>query len=92
MNVRPLPLLASSPPRLRCRLASCRSARAEKADREKPINYSADTGDVNYQTKVGALSGNVVITQGTLSIRADRIDVPAEPRQLDIGRPRTAIR
>ncbi len=48
-------------------------ARAEKADREKPINYSADTGDVNYQTKIGALSGNVIITQGTLSIRADRI-------------------
>ena len=48
-------------------------ARAEKADREKPINFSADTGDVNYQTKVGALAGNVVITQGTLTIRADRI-------------------
>ena len=48
-------------------------AQAEKADREKPINYSADTGDVNYQTKIGALSGNVIITQGTLSIRADRI-------------------
>jgi lipopolysaccharide export system protein LptA len=43
------------------------------ADREQPINYSADTGDVNYQTKVGALTGNVVITQGTLTIRADKI-------------------
>jgi lipopolysaccharide export system protein LptA len=49
------------------------AARAEKADREKPINYSADTGDVNYQTKVGALSGNVIITQGTMTIRADKI-------------------
>jgi lipopolysaccharide export system protein LptA len=46
---------------------------AERADREKPINYSADTGDVNYQTKVGSLSGNVIITQGTMTIRADRI-------------------
>ncbi|MBK7792123.1 MAG: lipopolysaccharide transport periplasmic protein LptA [Betaproteobacteria bacterium] len=46
---------------------------AQTADREQPINYSADTGDVNYQTKVGALSGNVVITQGTLTIRADKI-------------------
>jgi lipopolysaccharide export system protein LptA len=42
-------------------------------DRDQPINYSADTGDVNYQTKVGALTGNVVITQGSLAIRADRI-------------------
>ena len=55
-------------------LQASHAARAEKADREKPINYSADTGDVNYQTKKGTLSGNVIITQGTLSIRADRID------------------
>ena len=48
-------------------------ARAEKADREKPINYSADNGDVNYLTKVGSLAGNVIITQGTLTIRADRM-------------------
>ncbi len=47
---------------------------AEKADKEKPINYSADTGDVNYQTKVGALRGNVIITQGTMTIHAERID------------------
>jgi len=55
------------------------AARAEKSDKEKPINYSADTGDVNYQTKKGALRGNVVITQGTLSIRADRIDFRQNP-------------
>jgi lipopolysaccharide export system protein LptA len=57
---------------LACVLAPA-PARAEKADREKPINYSADTGDVNYQTKVGSLAGNVIITQGTLTIRADRM-------------------
>jgi lipopolysaccharide export system protein LptA len=54
-------------------------ARAEKADREKPINYSADTGDVNYQTKIGALTGNVVITQGTLTIHADKIIFKQNP-------------
>src|SRR5512145_1209765 len=48
-------------------------AHAEAADKGKPINYSADSGDVNYQTKIGNLSGNVVITQGTMTIRADRI-------------------
>ena len=48
-------------------------AAAEKADRDKPINYQADTGDVNYQTKVGSLQGNVVLTQGTLTIHADKI-------------------
>jgi lipopolysaccharide export system protein LptA len=49
------------------------SALAEKADRDKPINYQADTGDVNVQTKVGTLVGNVILTQGTLTIRADKI-------------------
>jgi lipopolysaccharide export system protein LptA len=50
-----------------------RHALAEQADKKQPINYSANTGDVNYQTKVGNLSGNVVITQGTMTIRADKI-------------------
>jgi len=48
-------------------------AHAEKADRDKPINYQADSGDVNYQTKIGTLSGNVILTQGTLTIHADKI-------------------
>ncbi|HVE50449.1 MAG TPA: lipopolysaccharide transport periplasmic protein LptA [Casimicrobiaceae bacterium] len=46
---------------------------AQRDDKKAPINYSADTGDVNYQTKVGNLAGNVIITQGTMTIRADRI-------------------
>ena len=54
-------------------LAAAPDAHAEAADKGKPINYSADSGDVNYQTKIGNLSGNVVITQGTMTIRADRI-------------------
>ena len=48
-------------------------AAAEKADRDKPINYQADYGDVNYQTKVGTLQGNVILTQGTMTIHADKI-------------------
>jgi lipopolysaccharide export system protein LptA len=62
-----------------CVVAAASLAQAEKADREKPINYSADTGDVNYQTKIGALSGNVVITQGTMTIHADRITFKQNP-------------
>jgi len=54
-------------------LAHTPVALAEKADRDKPINYQADTGDVNVQTKVGALQGNVILTQGTLVIHADKI-------------------
>ena len=46
---------------------------AEKADRDKPINFQGDTGGGNAESKTGELSGNVVVTQGTLSIHADRI-------------------
>jgi lipopolysaccharide export system protein LptA len=50
-------------------------AGAEKADRDKPINFSAEQpAEVNFEKRVGTLRGNVVITQGTLTIHADRID------------------
>src|SRR5262249_51219638 len=54
-------------------------AQAEKADRDKPINYQADSGDVNYQTKVGTLLGSVIITQGTLTIHADKVILRQNP-------------
>jgi lipopolysaccharide export system protein LptA len=55
-------------------LASACCAHAEKADKEKPISFNADTGEVNYEKRTGVLKGNVVITQGTLTIKANRID------------------
>lgn len=58
-------------------IAPC--APAEQTDKKQPINYSANTGDVNYQTKVGNLAGNVVITQGTMTIRADKIVFKQNP-------------
>ena len=48
-------------------------AHAERADREKPIFYQGDSGGANLGSKDGELAGNVVITQGTLTIHADRI-------------------
>jgi lipopolysaccharide export system protein LptA len=54
-------------------LATAPAAHAEKADRDKPINFSGDTGDANLLARGGTLAGHVIITQGTLEIRADRI-------------------
>lgn len=54
-------------------------ALAEKADRDKPINFQGDTGGGNAETKNGELRGNVVVTQGTLSIHADRITFHQNP-------------
>jgi lipopolysaccharide export system protein LptA len=56
-----------------------RTVNAQADDKKQPINYSANNGDVNYQTKVGNLTGNVIITQGTMTIRADRIVFKQNP-------------
>src|SRR6266581_3650157 len=49
------------------------AAQAERADREKPIFYQGDSGGANLGSKDGELAGSVIITQGTLTIHADRI-------------------
>ena len=61
-------------------LAAAPYAWAEKADKEKPINFSAEQpAEVDFEKRVGTLKGNVVITQGTITIRADRIDFKQNP-------------
>lgn len=55
------------------------AAHAEQADRDKPVSFASDGGEVNYETRTGVLTGNVVITQGTLTIRADRINFKQNP-------------
>ena len=75
MTSRSIPLAVAL---LACALAAP-GARAEKADKDKPINFSSDTGGANYESKSGSLKGNVVLTQGTMTIRADRIDFKQNP-------------
>jgi lipopolysaccharide export system protein LptA len=52
---------------------------AVSSDRDQPINFSGDTGDADLQKRGGTLTGNVIITQGTLSIHADRIVFKQNP-------------
>ncbi|MDR2710445.1 MAG: lipopolysaccharide transport periplasmic protein LptA [Burkholderiales bacterium] len=53
---------------------------AERSDRDQPIQFSADKSEaINYDTKVATLSGNVIITQGTMTIRADRVVLKQNP-------------
>lgn len=54
-------------------------ALAEKADRDKPINFQGDSLGGSTDTKITDLVGNVVITQGTLTIHADRIQFHQNP-------------
>lgn len=79
MRTPPAPAVARACCALLCLAVFAAPAWAEKADRDKPINFQGDTGGGNAETKNGELSGNVVVTQGTLSIHADRITFHQNP-------------
>lgn len=51
------------------------SALAERADRDKPINIESDSMISDGAKKVSTFEGKVVLVQGSLIIRADRIVV-----------------
>jgi len=50
-------------------------ARAERADRDKPVNIDSDRMNADDAQKTAVFDGRVVLTQGTLLIRADRLTV-----------------
>jgi lipopolysaccharide export system protein LptA len=55
-------------------------AQAEKADRSKPMSIEADQpGTVDLQRQIVTFSGNVVISQGTMVLRADRVELRERP-------------
>ena len=58
-----------------CTLIFATAAYAEKADREKPINLEADRVTVDDARQIAVFEGHVVLTQGTLMIRGDRMQV-----------------
>jgi lipopolysaccharide export system protein LptA len=58
---------------------------AERADREKPINLEADRVTIDDAKKVSVFEGNVVLTQGTLVIRADRMIVRQDKEGFNQG-------
>lgn len=48
---------------------------AEAADRDKPIDLEADSVKVDDAKQISTYTGNVVLTQGTLVIHADKLIV-----------------
>ncbi len=51
------------------------SAHAEKADRSKPIHLEADRVTVDDAKQIATFTGNVLLTQGTMTMRGDRMEV-----------------
>ena len=61
-------------------VAATLPAQAEKADRSKPLTIEADQpGSVDLLKQVVIFNGNVVVAQGTMSIRAERVEVRERP-------------
>lgn len=66
-------------------------AHAEKADRDKPVNLEADTVTLDDIRKISVYEGRVILSQGTLMLRADRLQVAQNAEGLErlsaAGRP-----
>jgi lipopolysaccharide export system protein LptA len=66
-------------------LALSGPARAEKADRTKPMNIEADSLRYDDLKQTSVFIGNVVVTKGTIVIRGARIDVRQDPEGFQYG-------
>lgn len=61
------------------------TAFAEKADRDKPVHIEAQRMTYDDLRQVNVFEGQVVLTQGTLTILADRITVRQDPEGFQRG-------
>lgn len=66
-----------------CAVLLALPAHAEKADRGKPVNLEADTVTLDDIKKVSVYQGNVILSQGTLTLRADRVQVTQNANGID---------
>jgi len=60
-------------------------AQAERSDRTKPVNLEADRVTVDESKQTATFEGNVVLTQGTLIIRGDRMIVQQDTEGFKSG-------
>jgi lipopolysaccharide export system protein LptA len=66
-------------------LAASLPAWAEKADKDKPVNLESDSARMDDIQKLAIYEGHVVLTQGTLLITAERIDVRQDEHGFSSG-------
>jgi len=60
-------------------------ALAENADRNKPVKLEADKVTIDDAKQVAVFVGNVVLRQGTLEIRGDRMEVRQDKEGFKFG-------
>jgi lipopolysaccharide export system protein LptA len=66
-------------------LAVVGPVRAERTDRDKPVNIEADRMMADDQKQTAVFEGRVVLTQGTFVLRADRLTVRQDPQGFQTG-------
>lgn len=66
-----------------CALAQ--GALAERADRDKPVHLEADRVTLDDAKQMAVFSGDVQLTQGTLSISADQVIATQGPKGFEHG-------
>lgn len=54
-------------------------------DTNKPVNIEADRGSYDDLKQLAVFTGNVVMTRGSLAIRADRVEVKQTPEGFQYG-------
>jgi len=60
-------------------------ALGEKADRGKPLNYEADSGECDDLKQVCVLVGNVVLNKGTMRAAGESVQVRKDPEGYQSG-------
>jgi lipopolysaccharide export system protein LptA len=60
-------------------LAAASGASAEKADKDKPTQLEANRMSSDETRRMNIFEGNVVLTKGTMVVRADKIVVRQDP-------------
>ncbi|MCX8517854.1 MAG: lipopolysaccharide transport periplasmic protein LptA [Rhodoferax sp.] len=58
---------------------------AEKADRNMPMNIEADSLRYDDLQQISVFTGRVVLTKGSILIRADRLEVRQDPEGFQYG-------
>ncbi len=66
-------------------LAFAQPAAAEKADKDKPTHIEANRMSADDTRRVSIFEGNVVLTKGTIVVRADRIVVRQDPEGFQLA-------
>ena len=65
--------------------AAVAPAHAERADRDKPLNYEANTGECDDLKQVCVLVGEVVLVKGTLRATGERVVIRKDPEGYQYG-------